>query len=182
MKALWIIVLSFVPSTAGAFTPRYCRVAQRHAFYIDHVSGPSRLNSVSEDGAIDHDDVATGDLSTPRPLNISLYEQDFVAWLDDTAAKLKEGNFAEIDIVSLVEEMEGLARSKRQVLESHLEVLLTHLLKRMYVAAVDDCRSWELTIREQRRQLESLLEDSPSIRSYWMEVFPDVWIESSSDV
>jgi Domain of unknown function DUF29 len=61
-------------------------------------------------------------------------------------------------------------------------VLLTHLLKRMYVAAVDDCRSWELTIREQRRQLESLLEDSPSIRSYWMEVFPDVWIESSSDV
>jgi Domain of unknown function DUF29 len=137
---------------------------------------------LSGDDAVDCDEVVTGDLSTPVPQNISLYEQDFVAWLDDTAAKLKEGNFAEIDIVNLVEEIEGLARSDRRDLESCLLVLLTHLLKRMYIDAGDSIRGWELTIREQCRQLRKLLEDSPSLRNYWMEVFPDVWIESLSDV
>jgi Domain of unknown function DUF29 len=73
------------------------------------LSGPTGLlnasNSVSEDDAVHQDEVTNGDMSTPVPQCISLYEQDFVAWLDDTAAKLKQGNFAEIDIVSLVEEI-----------------------------------------------------------------------------
>ncbi|WP_265576245.1 DUF29 family protein [Gloeocapsopsis crepidinum] len=44
-----------------------------------------------------------------------LYEQDLVAWCDDTVAKLKAGNFEEIDIDSLIEEIAGLAGRDRRV-------------------------------------------------------------------
>ncbi len=49
-----------------------------------------------------------------------LYEQDFVAWCDDTVAKLKASLFSDIHIDSLVEEIEGLAgrdqREERELL------------------------------------------------------------------
>jgi Domain of unknown function DUF29 len=52
----------------------------------------------------------------------------------------------------------------------------------MYVDTGENYRDWELTTREQRWKLESLLEDSPILRNYCNEVFPDAWIESLSDV
>ena len=75
-----------------------------------------------------------------------LYQQDLVAWYEDTVAKLKAGDFQEIDIDSLIEEIEGLAGRDRRELESRLEVLLTHLLKRLYVESPSDYRGWELTV------------------------------------
>jgi hypothetical protein len=39
----------------------------------------------------------------------TLYQQDLVAWYDDTVAKLKAGNFAALDVDALIEEIEGLA-------------------------------------------------------------------------
>jgi Domain of unknown function DUF29 len=110
-----------------------------------------------------------------------LYQRDFVAWCDDTIAKLKAGCFDEIDLESLVEEIEGLAGRDKRELESCLEVLLSHLLKRVYVQSPDDYRGWEITIREQRRQLEKLLKQSPSLRNYWVEVFPECWENALSD-
>ena len=56
-----------------------------------------------------------------------LYEQDFVAWCDDTVTKLKTGHFQEIDIHSLIEGIESLAGRDRRELKSRLRVLLTHL-------------------------------------------------------
>jgi hypothetical protein len=111
----------------------------------------------------------------------TLYQQDLVAWCDDTVAKLKAGNFAALDIDGLIEEIEGLAGRDRRELENRVEVLLNHLLKRLYVASPDDYRSWELTIREQRRQLQKLLKQSPSLRKHWLDVFPELWENALSD-
>lgn len=69
-------------------------------------------------------------VETARPQ--TLYQQDLVAWCENTVAKLKAGNFADIDIDSLIEEIEGLAGRDRRELENRLEVLLNHLLKRLY--------------------------------------------------
>jgi hypothetical protein len=66
-------------------------------------------------------------------------------------------------------------------LESRVEVLLNHLLKRLYVASPNDYRGWELTIREQRRQLQKLLKQSPSLRQHWLEAFPELWENALSD-
>lgn len=105
----------------------------------------------------------------------NLYEQDLMAWYEDTIAKLKTRNFSDIDIDKLVEEIEGLAGRDRRELKSRLRVLLAHLLKRVYINSPEDYKGWEITIREQRQQLLDLLEQSPSLRNYFAEILPRCW-------
>ena len=78
---------------------------------------------------------------------LSLYEQDIVLWVEDTAAKLKARDFANVDLENLIEEVEDLGRSQKTELLSRLTRLLEHLLKRLYVNSPQDYRGWELTIR-----------------------------------
>jgi hypothetical protein len=111
----------------------------------------------------------------------TLYERDLVAWCEDTVAKLKAGEFQEIDIDSLVEEIEGLAGRDKRELESRLEVLLCHFLKRIYVESPNDYRGWEMTIREQRRQLQKLLKQSPSLQNHLIQNFSQMWGNALSD-
>jgi hypothetical protein len=115
-------------------------------------------------------------------LQKTLYEQDLAAWCQDTVSKLKQKRFDQIDIDSLVEEIEGLAGRDRRELENRLEVLLSHLLKRLYVDSLNEYRGWELTIREQRKQIQRLLKQSPSLRNTLTEVFPDVWKTALSEL
>lgn len=112
----------------------------------------------------------------------TLYQQDLVAWYDYTVAKLKAGEFAALDVDALIEEIEGLAGRDRRELKSRLRVLLAHLLKRLYIDAPDDYRGWEITIREQRRQLLDLLEQSPSLRNEVELLFPKCWAEALATV
>lgn len=112
----------------------------------------------------------------------SLYEQDLMAWYEDTIAKLKTGNFSDIDVNRLVEEIEGLAGRDRRELKSRLRGLLAHLLKRIYVNSPNDYRSWEITVREQRQQLLDMLEQSPSLRNYFTEIFPRCWNDARTEV
>ena len=62
----------------------------------------------------------------------NLYEQDFYLWIQATAQHLKEGNFSQIDIPNLVEEIESMGRSEKRELKSRLILLLMHLLKWEY--------------------------------------------------
>ncbi|MFB2980075.1 DUF29 domain-containing protein [Microseira sp. BLCC-F43] len=110
-----------------------------------------------------------------------LYARDFVAWCEDTVAKLKTGRFAEIDINSLSEEIEGLAGRDKRELKNRLRLLINHLLKRIYVEFTDEYPGWELTIREQRRQILDLLEQSPSLGNYLVEVFAKCWEDALTD-
>lgn len=107
-----------------------------------------------------------------------LYKQDLVAWCDDTVAKLKAGNLHEVDINSLITEIEGWAGRDRRELKSRFRILLAHLLKRLYVESPDDYRGWEITIRAQRQQLLDLLEQSPSLRNEVAALFPKCWTEA----
>lgn len=92
------------------------------------------------------------------PTKFSLYDRDPYLWLEDMIARLKEGDFQELDVVHLIEELEILAGCDRAEIESWLGVLLAHLLKRLYVNSDYDYRGWEITIREQRRHLRIALQ------------------------
>jgi hypothetical protein len=116
-------------------------------------------------------------------LNIqTLYDQDFVEWCEATAAQLKERKFEQVDLENLIEEIEGLAKRDRRELKNRLTVLLAHLLKRIYVNSPENFHGWELTIREQRRQIQDLLQDSPSLKSYLAEVFNTAYQNALDDV
>ena len=105
----------------------------------------------------------------------SLYESDFLLWLEDTVACLKARDIKNLDWENLIEEIEALGRSERHELESRLDVLFEHLLKRCYVNSLYDNRGWENTIAEQRRRLRRSIDDSPSLKGYFLKVFDDCY-------
>ena len=109
------------------------------------------------------------------PTQSQLYEQDFALWIDDTVAKLKAHQFDQIDLENLIEEVESLGRRDKRELRSWLRVLLSHLLKRCYVNLPNNFRGWEVPIREQRSELQDLLEQSPSLKSYLWQEFDELW-------
>lgn len=61
-----------------------------------------------------------------------MYETDFVEWIDEVAALLKQSKFSELDIENLIEEVESLGRSEKNSLKSNLRALLMHLIKWQY--------------------------------------------------
>ena len=106
---------------------------------------------------------------------LSLYEQDFLLWSEDIAAKLKTRNFEHLDLENLIEEVESLGRSDRKELLSRLVVIFEHLLKRLYVELANDYNGWERTVRTQRNELVILLKQSPSLKSIWQKSVEDAW-------
>lgn len=111
--------------------------------------------------------------STPN-----LYKSDFALWLEDTAHKLRSGNLQELDIESLLEEILGLSGSQKHEIESRLDIIISHILKRCHVDLPDCDRGWEITIRTQRKELKRLLKQSPSLRNYLISVFEEIHQEA----
>ncbi|NCJ07619.1 DUF29 family protein [Synechococcales cyanobacterium C] len=111
-----------------------------------------------------------------------LYDLDFVEWCETTASQLKARNFEQLDLDNLIEEIEGLTKHDRRELRNRLTVLLAHLLKRIYIDSPEKFHGWELTIREQRRQIQDLLQDSPSLKPYFDEVFNTAYQNALDDV
>ena len=111
-----------------------------------------------------------------------LDNRDQYLWLEETILKLKARDFHGLDVEHLIEEMEILASRDRAEVESRLIVLWVHLLKRIYVNSEYDNRGWEVTIREQRRQLRILLKQSPSLKRYFTAVLDQAWEEALMEV
>ncbi|MCL1463360.1 DUF29 domain-containing protein [Argonema galeatum] len=102
--------------------------------------------------------------------NLELYEQDYYLWMITTANLLRERRFEEINFEHLIEEIEEMGKDKRRELKSRLVVLLMHILKYQYQIEKRSS-SWVSTILEQYDQIEYLLEDSPSLKPYYLEIF-----------
>lgn len=112
----------------------------------------------------------------------TLYEHDFVAWCEDTVAKLRTRDLENLDFDNLIEEIESLGRSDRRELKNRLIVLLAHILKRMYINSPENFNGWELTIIKQRRQIQDLLEESFSLKLYLTEIFAKVYANALESV
>ena len=111
-----------------------------------------------------------------------LDNRDQYLWLEETILKLKARDFHGLDVEHLIEEMEILASRDRAEVESRLIILWVHLLKRIYVNSEYDNCVWEVTIREQRRQLRILLKQSPSLKRYFTAVLDQAWEEALMEV
>ena len=107
----------------------------------------------------------------------TLYDQDFALWIDETVQKLRSGNFSEIDLENLIEEVESLGKSQRRSVRSYLCRLLEHLLKRSYLSMPDCYRGWEIEIRNFRWELKQEFKDSPSLKRFMSEIL----VESYQD-
>ena len=107
----------------------------------------------------------------------TLYDTDFNSWIEQHIILLKQGRFNEIDTIHLIEELEDMGKSNYRELENCLIVLIAHLLKWQYQAEARS-NSWKSTINEQRRRLNRLLKDVPSLKNKITETVNNVYYES----
>ncbi len=112
----------------------------------------------------------------------TLYDQDFALWIEETVEHLKIGNFSQIDLINLIEEVESLGISQRKKVNSFLVRLLEHLLKRCYVDLSECYRGWEIEIRNFRRELKREFKYSPSLKRFMLEIFKESYDEALESV
>ena len=103
-----------------------------------------------------------------------LYEEDYHLWLMNTIHQLQHGKLAKVDRVNLIEELEAMVRSEKSAIFSNLRILLMHLLKYKYQSD-KPTNSWLFTIREHRKRLRDDFKNSPSLKRYFLEVFPECY-------
>lgn len=106
--------------------------------------------------------------------DLFLYDLDFYRWTQHQAALLRLGRWQELDVENLVEEITSLSRQQKQELRNLLGVLIGHLLKWEYQPTLRG-KSWRATIREQRKQVQLLLRDNPSLQPYLPQAVVDAY-------
>jgi hypothetical protein len=102
------------------------------------------------------------------------YDFDFYAWADEQAALARSRSANRLDWDNVAEELDGLARQQEWELYNRYVVLLTHLLKWMF-QPVYRGPSWEVTIRNQRRDIARQLKKAPSLQSADAEEFAEAY-------
>lgn len=100
----------------------------------------------------------------------TLYETDYLQWIETTVEKLQNGDYVNVDWENLIEEIEDMGRSERRALKSNLIVVLVHLLKWQFQPERRS-GSWEGSIVEHRRRIREAIDDSPSLQSYLESIF-----------
>ncbi|OKH28050.1 DUF29 domain-containing protein [Chroogloeocystis siderophila] len=108
----------------------------------------------------------------------TLYETDYLEWIESTVKKLRSQNYESVDWENLIEEIEDMGRGERRSLESNLIVVLLHLLKWQYQPEYRS-GSWESSIIEHRRRIKKLLKESPSLKPYLESIFAEAYTEAA---
>ncbi|MGK7931110.1 MAG: DUF29 domain-containing protein [Microcystaceae cyanobacterium] len=96
----------------------------------------------------------------------TLYDQDFALWIEETVEQLQSGDFSQVDLENLIEEVESLGKCDKRGLENRLITLFEHALKRCYVPLPDCYRGWEVTLNRTQQKSNQILDDSPSLRNF----------------
>ncbi len=107
------------------------------------------------------------------------YDEDVVAWSVEQARLLRAGRFDLLDIEHIADEIEDVGKSEARDLASRMAVLLAHWLK-WDCQPTHRSRSWENTIREQRKQVLRRLARTPSLRPELekADFVEDVWSDA----
>lgn len=95
----------------------------------------------------------------------TLYETDFSKWVNEQIECFKRKDFSHIDIEHLIEEMTELGNSNPQAMESHMVIILIHMLKQKFQPGYTS-KSWQDSIDNARVQIDQLKENNPSLKNH----------------
>ena len=109
------------------------------------------------------------------------YESDVVAWAKEQAALIRAGQFDQLDLTHIAEEIEDVGKSEQRELASRMAVLLAHILKWKFQPQKRSM-SWTLTIKEQRRLLVRRVQKTPSLSPIlsdpeWVD---EIWVDAKA--
>jgi Domain of unknown function DUF29 len=102
-----------------------------------------------------------------------LYLADETAWLEQMAELIQAQRYDQLDYENLAEYLRDMAKRERREVFHRLTTLLMHLLRWDHQPDMRS-RSWELTIRVQRHELQDL-SDSKTLRNHLVEVLPKAY-------
>ena len=106
-----------------------------------------------------------------------LYDRDAYTWAMQQADALRRRSANEIDWDNVAEEIESVGKSQSSELRSRYAVLLLHLLKWLFQPERRS-RSWDTSIRVQRRAIEDHLGENPGLKSRRDELFGRAYFEA----
>jgi len=103
----------------------------------------------------------------------TLYDTDYNLWILETVKQLEKREFNALDLENLIEEVADLSRRDKNKLKSLLRNLFEHLLKLAYWQAELSRNEshWKGEIVNFRKQIQDLLENSPSLKPYLQQIF-----------
>jgi hypothetical protein len=97
------------------------------------------------------------------------YDTDFYAWTQAQVDALRAKDWAALDLPHVIEEIADLGNEQRHAVESHLRILLAHLLKWRYQPQRRR-RSWQTSALNARTEITWRLERNPSLLHAWPEI------------
>lgn len=113
------------------------------------------------------------------------YEKDIIRWAEEQADFLRSGQFDKLDLENLADEVLDVGKSEIRELNSRMAVLLAHLIKWAW-QPTHRGRSWENTMRVQRKQIHLLLKSTPSLKhkmsaDFWESAWLDATLLASKE-
>ncbi|MCX7761053.1 MAG: DUF29 domain-containing protein, partial [Hydrogenothermaceae bacterium] len=99
-----------------------------------------------------------------------LYDKDFPLWVEVNLELLKDKAYDMVDWDNLLEEIKDMGRSDLKACISYLAVILAHIYKlenlKKYTKAGEQegGYGWIKSIKNSRRQIETMLKHSPSLK------------------
>jgi hypothetical protein len=122
---------------------------------------------------VNDSDTATKSVSAPVRAG-ARHDRDLYSWAIEQAALLRAGRLAEVDALSIAEEIDDVGNEQYDKLESALRLILLHLLK-WDRQRQRRSRSWQLSIAIQRRHVLRVLRKNPGLKSMVDEAITDAY-------
>ena len=122
--------------------------------------------------------MGTATLDRPKA-EPSFYEADETGWLEHMARCIAEGRIEELDLPHLQEYLTDMDTSDRREVFSRLRLLLSHWLKWEFQPE-HRSKSWQGTIREQRNELELIL-NAATLRNHAHQILDAVYDKAAAD-
>lgn len=98
-------------------------------------------------------------------LTPGIKSSDFVLWTERQREHLRAKNFEQLDLDRLIGELDAMSGNVRRELKSRLETLTMNLLKCQFQPEPKS-RAWLGAVREQRSEIERILEENPSLERH----------------
>ncbi|MEH1811364.1 MAG: DUF29 domain-containing protein [Nostoc sp.] len=105
----------------------------------------------------------------------TLYESNYLQWLEETIKCLKNRQLADVDYENLIEELEDLVKNEKRRIRSLLEQIIRHLLLYQYwdLEKPINVNHWAAEIINFRNQLNEDL--SANLRNHLEENFSRIY-------
>ena len=109
-----------------------------------------------------------------------LHQTDFNLWTEAVTKAIAERDFSNMNWDNLIEEIEDIGASQKRALRSYTQRLIEHIFKIQYWESERhrNLNGWKAEIINFRTEIQNILEDSPSLKNYLAENYPN-WYQKS---